>query len=89
MNVALPPEIERLVREKVESGLYPSADEVFREAMRLLEDRDRLRAMRIEELRKEIAIGIEQADRGEVAPFDALATLARVRARRSEGREES
>jgi antitoxin ParD1/3/4 len=87
MEVALPPELERLVREKVESGLYLSADEVLHEALRLLDDRDRLRALRLEELRKEVAIGIEQADRGEVAPFDAQATLARVRARRAEDGE--
>jgi hypothetical protein len=30
-------------------------------------------------LRREIAIGIEQADRGELAPFDPHANLARIR----------
>jgi hypothetical protein len=35
--------------------------------------------MELEELRKEIRIGIDQADRGEMAPLDIEATLAKVR----------
>ncbi len=35
----------------------------------------------LDELRREIAIGIEEADRGELAAFDPLATLERIRAR--------
>ena len=36
MNVSLSPELARFVREKVESGLYTSASEVVREALRRL-----------------------------------------------------
>jgi antitoxin ParD1/3/4 len=88
MNVSLTPELENLVHSKVDSGLYLSASEVVREALRLLEERDKIQAMRMDELRREIRIGIEQADRGEVAPLDIDATLARVRTRRKapEGR---
>lgn len=41
MNVSLTPDLERFVREKVESGMYNSASEVVREALRLLVSRDR------------------------------------------------
>jgi antitoxin ParD1/3/4 len=41
MNVSLTPDLERFVREKVDSGLYNSASEVVREALRLLVARDR------------------------------------------------
>jgi antitoxin ParD1/3/4 len=34
MNVSLTPELERLVHERVESGLYNNASEVIREALR-------------------------------------------------------
>ena len=34
MNVNLTPELDRLVREKVKSGMYGSASEVVREALR-------------------------------------------------------
>ena len=79
MDVSLTPELERLIDEKVESGLYPSASEVVREALRLLEERDKVQALRFEEVRREIQIGIDQADRGEVAPLDVRGTLEKVR----------
>ncbi|NES19538.1 MAG: type II toxin-antitoxin system ParD family antitoxin [Symploca sp. SIO3E6] len=66
MNVSLTPEFEQFVQEKVKSGRYQSASEVIREALRLLEEQDKIRQMRIEKLRSQIAIGIEQSDRGEV-----------------------
>jgi antitoxin ParD1/3/4 len=82
MNVSLTPELEQLIHSKVETGRYLSASEVVREALRLLEDRDKLNALRFEELRKEIQIGVDQADRGMVAPLDVEGTLAKVRSRR-------
>jgi len=53
MNISLTPQLEEMVKTKVASGLYGSASEVLREALRLLEERDRIHAMRIEELRAE------------------------------------
>jgi antitoxin ParD1/3/4 len=38
MRVQLTDEVETIIREKVESGLYPSADEVVQEALRLLDE---------------------------------------------------
>ena len=70
MNVNLTPELERAVREKVDSGLYNSASEVVREALRLMKERDALQQIRLEELRKEIRAGIAQADRGELSDLD-------------------
>jgi antitoxin ParD1/3/4 len=85
MNVSLTPELEQLIHKKVETGLYLSASEVVREALRLLEERDKLQAMKFEEVRREIQIGIDQADRGEVAPLDVQGSLAKVRSRRRKG----
>ncbi|MBI4751014.1 MAG: type II toxin-antitoxin system ParD family antitoxin [Acidobacteria bacterium] len=68
MNISLTPQLEELVKRKVESGLYNSASEVMREALRLLEEQDRLREMRMEELRREIQKGLES---GPSVPFDA------------------
>ena len=65
MNVSLTPELEELVQEKVRSGRYNSASEVVREALRLLEEQDELRAVRLEEVRKKIAQGLASLDRGE------------------------
>jgi antitoxin ParD1/3/4 len=89
MNVSLTEELEELVQEKVRSGLYSSASEVIRQALRLLKEQDQVRQMRLEELRKEVAIGIEQIERGQVVPFDAEAIIAEGKARlaRMKGRQ--
>jgi len=81
MNVSLTPELEQLVSDKVKSGLYNSASEVVREALRLLKEQDALKTYRLEELRREIAIGSQQVDRGEVAPLDMAAIQAEGRRR--------
>jgi antitoxin ParD1/3/4 len=80
MNISLTKEFENYVTQKVESGLYHSASEVIRDGLRLLKQRDELHQSRLAELRKEIAIGIDQADRGQVQPFNEE-TTARVKAR--------
>lgn len=72
MNVSLTPELERLVQEKVESGLYSSASEVVREALRLLRERDELRQARLEELRREISEGLDACHRGEIVEGDEV-----------------
>ena len=77
MNVSLTPELEQLIHTKVESGLYLSASEVVREALRLLEERDRVNMMKLEELRRAIQIGIDQADRGEL--LDGPEVIAKLR----------
>jgi antitoxin ParD1/3/4 len=78
MNISLTPHLEELVKGKVESGLYNSASEVMREALRLLEERDQLRDLRLEELRRDIQQGI---DSGEATPLDIQAIKARGRKR--------
>ena len=40
MNVILAPELHKLLREKLQSGEYRSADEVINAAMRLLQQHD-------------------------------------------------
>jgi antitoxin ParD1/3/4 len=78
MNISLTPHLEDLVRAKVESGLYNSASEVMREALRLLQERDQLCEMRLEELRSEIQKGIES---GSATPLDIEDIKARGRKR--------
>lgn len=75
MNVSLTPELEQYVHSKVKSGRYLSASEVVREALRLLEERDRLREMRLETLQKQIAAGIEQSDQGGVFDREVIQEL--------------
>ena len=79
MNISLTPELEKLVTEKVGSGLYGSASEVVREALRLLHERDQLRELRREQLRQQIAKGIADLDAGRVDEFtyDVAAEIKR------------
>ena len=78
MNISLTPQLETLVKSKVESGLYGSASEVMRDALRLLEVRDRRQFQRIEELRTEIKKGLNS---GEPTTLDVSAIKARGRKR--------
>jgi len=43
MNVSLTPRLVEYVRRKVDAGLYGSSSEVIRDALRLMEQRDRQR----------------------------------------------
>jgi len=45
MVVHLTPELEDLVREKVETGRYQSEDDVVAQALRLLDERDKRAAL--------------------------------------------
>jgi antitoxin ParD1/3/4 len=64
MNVNLTPQLEELVRSKVASGLYNNASEVIREALRLMEARDRVHTPKLEQLRKDIETGLASGDAG-------------------------
>ena len=67
MSVTLSPQLEAMIQQRVESGHYASANDVVREALRLLEERDREAQM--EHLRSLVAVGLEQAKRGELVDF--------------------
>lgn len=74
---------DQLVRSIMQDGDYASEDEVIDEALRLLLERHE--QAKLAQLRHDIAVGIEQADRGELASFDPQATLARIRSREATG----
>lgn len=81
MTLHLSGDREEIVRSFIEDGRFTSEDEVIDEALRLLQERDE--QAKLANLRRDIAIGIEQADRGELAPFDPHATLERIRSRQA------
>ena len=83
MNVNLTPELESLVRRKVASGMYTSASEVVREALRLMEEQDQIRAVRLDQLRQEVRKGLES---GPSAPWDVDEIKQQGRARRAAAR---
>ncbi len=50
---------EKFIRQQVDTGRYASASELVREALRLLETRERLREIEIEEYREKIRAGMQ------------------------------
>jgi Arc/MetJ-type ribon-helix-helix transcriptional regulator len=60
----LPPELERLVKEELATGVYATEDEVLLEAMRALQDRDEAIAG--------IQKGLADLESGRVRPLNAV-----------------
>jgi antitoxin ParD1/3/4 len=65
MNVNLGSTFDKFVAELLASGLYQSQSEIIRDGLRLLKEREDVKKFRLDEFRKELAVGIEQADRGQ------------------------
>ena len=80
LNVSLTPDLSRFVENRVRSGKYQTASEVVREALRLLEGRDQAPTASVEELKRELEIGLAQLRRGE--GVDGEAFFSRLRTRR-------
>jgi len=80
MNVNLTPHLEEMVREKVSSGMYTSASEVVREALRLMDEQDRLRAAKLEQLRQDVGAGLRS---GPSEAWDANEVKRKGRGRRT------
>lgn len=70
LNVSLPPELEARVRQRVETGMYGSASEVIREALRLFEAYEEVRSVKLESLRLDIARGIDDVKSGRVSEIN-------------------
>lgn len=82
MNVHLGEAFDDFVAGLLKTGYYQTQSEVLREGLRLLKEREELKQIRLADLRKEIALGGEQADRGEFV--DGPAAFASIRKRSAE-----
>lgn len=72
MNISLTTELEQFIQSQVASGKYASSEEVILAGIRLLEERERIYKGRFEELQREIMIGIEASERGEVVDGETV-----------------
>jgi len=70
---------ETFVRSLVESGRWASASEVIRDALRLMEDHEQLRQVRLDALRAEIQKGLDSGDAG---PLDVEEIIAEAKRRK-------
>mgnify|MGYP000890771102 CR=1 FL=1 len=85
MNVSLTPELEKVVLEKVACGLYTSASEVIREALRTMVANDRIQQEKLSALRSDIAHGLRDMESGDFEELDgrtSRALLRRINSRR-------
>lgn len=64
MNVSLSKEFADFVEAEVASGAYASPSDVVRDGLRLLQREKAAHDERIEILRREVGIGVEQARQG-------------------------
>lgn len=81
INISLPPELENRVRQRVESGLYGSASEVVREALRLLDAYEQCRQQSLASLQADIRLGMADMTAGNVRPADAATIKRQARER--------
>ena len=79
MRISLRPDLEKFVEEKVRAGDYADADALVNDAVAMLREQelpteDELSPedqKKLADLRRELNIGIEQAERGEFVEFTA------------------
>jgi antitoxin ParD1/3/4 len=79
LNVSLPMELEARVREHVASGLYGSASEVVREALRLFEAYQSVQQSSLAALKADIDQGLIDIEAGRVSKMDMAAIKAQGR----------
>ncbi len=70
MEIHLPADLDEYLRRKIAACHDLTPGMVIAEALYLLRDQDRLNNLKLECLKTEIQKGIEQADRGELAPLE-------------------
>lgn len=80
LNISLPIELETRVREHVASGLYGSASEVIREALRLFEAYQSVQASSLLALKADIAEGMTDVQAGRIEKMDMASIKAKGRA---------
>lgn len=83
MSLNIPPEFERAIRERVESGAYASPEAVFLACLVALEQWEAEQESKLEALRRDIEFGREQIRNGQCSPLDEAFDRLRARLERS------
>jgi putative addiction module CopG family antidote len=65
MSLNIPPDFERAVRERVESGAYASTDDVLQACLDALERDESSEAAKLDALRRDVQVAMDQYERGE------------------------
>jgi antitoxin ParD1/3/4 len=81
VNISLTVEMRAFLEAEVGSGAYATTSEVVRDAIRLYQRRKAEDSARLEALRNELALGLAEADRGDLLTVDAASVRGRGRER--------
>ena len=71
LAISLKDEDQRFLEEVMKSGRFFSESEIVAEALAEFRMREAIRRARLDELRAQVQLGIEQADRGDFVAFSA------------------
>lgn len=72
MNISVSEQINERIKRKVESGQYPSADDVLARALTLLEEHDAELECELADMHQKVRRGTAQADAGELIRADKV-----------------
>ncbi len=78
MTYQFPADVEQLIKQRMALGVYASEDEVLRDALGALEQREQERIARWDERNR---LAVEQSRQGLSRPLDDEKVLARLRER--------
>jgi antitoxin ParD1/3/4 len=78
MQITLPPELETLIQQQLDSGKYETAIEVILAGVIRLEQEEDIYQGRLQELQRDAQIGWEAVQRGELV--DGATAMAELRA---------
>jgi antitoxin ParD1/3/4 len=87
MEISLTPKLEQFVKRQVNNGHYASEADVVLAAVQFLEEREMVYQGRFDELRREVMIGYEAAERGEV--LDGEVVFENLRTKLNQRRNQS
>ncbi len=79
MTLPLPPDLQQFADRQIASGKYTSLDEMMLAGLRVLAEQEQVYQGRFEELRREVLLGVLEAERGEL--LDATSEIEAIRQR--------
>ena len=79
MTLPLPPDLQQFADRQIASGKYTSLDEMILAGLRMLAEQEQIYQGRFEELRREVLLGVLEAERGEL--LDAASEIEAIRQR--------
>ena len=80
MNVSLPAALAEFVEKEVASGNYATASEVVRDGLRMLREERAVYEEKLAILRREIQIGLDDAEAGRFSDRSVMDILADIEA---------